>query len=130
MSVLADEIQETVITNSFLQELPKLAGWGDWLARYSPEARIGREAGAAVSQVKSNAEKLTRLQSKDQMLRDVARRNTEMLSSSVETMPATTATKKKRNLPLIAASLGLGGLGFGYYQYKKNEENQLTGINS
>lgn len=115
--------QEVGNLSTFNDELTKLSAVVPprWMYRFSREAKAGRAAGEAAAQMHA----INHAAEHAKVDYEVGRESFEKATTH---MPK---KEDKKNLFGVAAGLGLGGLGFGYYQYKKNKENdQLAGNNS
>jgi hypothetical protein len=115
--------QETVDYAAFKDELAKLSNWiapTGWY-RGTHEAFTGWRAGADAARLKRIGSEFER-----------AKANVNLGRKEFEGATAHVPTEGKVNnktLFGVAAGLGLGGLGFGYYQYKKNKENDQLARN-
>ena len=122
-----------VILNAFFEEI-KLAGKNPLTWLMSAEAEAGYHAGGAVRKGRIATENVVKAVAKEEKYQGVATEELGKLQTMRDGMPVSGKTKtikdventskKNKDYALAATALGVGGLGFGYSQYKNNPNNQ------
>lgn len=122
-----------VVLNAFFDEIYKVAGVNPlkWFMGAAPKA--GYEAGVAVKKGTEAAKATLEAAAKEERLQGIATEQLGNLQSMRDGMPVSGHTKTIKSVEkeskttkdyaLAATALGVGGLGFGYHQYNKNNQN-------
>jgi hypothetical protein len=131
--MLSTEIQEAVVTNAFFDELSKTAGpiWEglkatgqSMLTHFHGGVAKARNVIADKAIAKSTAADAKYVGDVEKLVTDIQGRPRHLTSEKVKELKD--SNKNLKTLAGAATALGLGGLGFGYYQLKKNENDQLA----
>jgi len=124
------------ILNGFFDELSKHAGWNPLRIVRGPNAEKALEIGKGIDKHQEVVQQVNKLHAEEKVLRETSKKGIDELNQVHSGMPVSEVSvaeleKQKKKVKsgntaaLAIGALGLGGLGFGYHQYKKQQDDQL-----